>query len=153
MKRIHKKKIQNSIIVFILITIATFFLTATLNEKTNASFALEIQMLLDEYEENKYTVLDPVVLLQTPSTNGSYFSVMTNQNIQMYASIIRIMGIGGPVSAVFLYDSSTTNYIGLAGLKDIISDTRHGISDSQISYWENKMNLAFSEYTAQGETE
>ncbi len=153
MKRIHKKKVQHSIIFFILIIVGIFFLASFLKERTSNTLAQHVQISLDLYDEGVYTVSDSITLENSLSTIGSFYSVVTNQNVTMQACIVRIMGIAGPVSAVFLHENGNTELIGTAGLIKIMHESQYGITSSQISYWENTISDSFANYYLQGEAQ
>ncbi len=153
MKRYHKKKVQQCITVFLLITIAAFFITTFIRDNTNTVLSQHIQVCLDAYDEGQYTVTEPLTITNTLSTMGNFYSVVTNQNITMQTCIVRIMGIAGPVPAVFLHNNGSTNFIGVSGLTTMIYENQHGLTANQLSYWENTITQVFSEYTSQGDTE
>ncbi len=153
MKRSDKKKIQYSLIVFTLIVVLVFFLTIPLKQKTDDSFIIQVQTILDMYAEQTYTVESPVTVQSTLSTTAHFYSVKTRNNTTHYACIMRIMGLSGPVPTVFLFENNKATMIGYPGFGDNELKANHGLSNNQIAYWEKSITDVLTEYTSQGDTE
>ncbi len=152
-KRSDKKKIQYSLVSFVLITALTFFIAHMLESSTSAALAHEVQEVLDAYSEDTYTVSEPLKITNTLSSMGTFYSVKPKHTVSAEACIIRIMGIQGPVTAVFLHENSNVDFAGIAGFISTAHTNRRGITDNQISYWENKISQVFSQYFSQEETD
>ncbi len=150
MKRSEKKKIQYSIIAIIVLVILTFFISIPLKTKTDIVMSQKIQSVLENYSEDTYTLSQPIILQNTISTIGSFYSVNTRFNETLYAGIIRIMGIAGPVPAVFLYEDDLAHFIGIVDLDSDNSDTSiQGITNNQRTYWENIITEAIVKYISE----
>ena len=106
-----------------------------------SGLALEVQHVLDSYQEVHYTVGKYVELDSTISTSAAVYTLHkkdNNKNQKYYGIIVRIPSILGPLPAVFIYcDSGTVNFVGYAVDNGKASDTASKqISSSMINYWE-----------------
>ncbi len=149
MKRSNKKKIQYSIAGFSLLLILIFFLADLMQSNTDKILAQEIQNVLDIHKEDTYTVGEPLLIPNTVSTLGNFYSVTTKQNQTLQTSVVRLMGIAGPVSAIFLHDNNETDFIGMIGFSNVDTTNQHGITDNQISYWEDKLSIVLLQHFEQ----
>ncbi|MFI3257185.1 MAG: hypothetical protein R3Y36_02680, partial [Spirochaetales bacterium] len=53
---------------------------------------------------------------------------------------LRIMGIGGPVPAVFMYtENAGAEFINFTGFYDTLKDEHVGITDTQLAYWAKRI--------------
>ncbi len=146
-------KIEISIAAITVLLFSSFLLAYFIQDNTNKKIIEQLQNIVNNYQENTYIVTEKAPFQTALTSIGNiYIAEKENSEKQSYIALIRIMGISGPVSAVFLYDNNYTSFIDFAGISNARSYKNHGINNSQISYWEKTINdIIISNTTVQGE--
>lgn len=145
-------KLEVSIGTILALLIISFVIAFFMQKSTNNAMGKEIQILLDSYEEDTYIVTEKLSIPSPISTIG-YFYLVERKNVEepCYAALIRIMGISGPATAVFLHENNFTTFIDFAGFNNARSYKSFGINESQISYWKDAIDTVIEDNFTQVE--
>lgn len=129
--------IPTIVILFLLL----FFMNIPVKHVKNAKLAQHIQEVLDKSDIAGYTVGEPVIVTSTLQTMVQAYRLHTqSESDDNYAFILRIMGIGGPVPAVFMYtENAGAEFINFTGFYDTLKDEHVGITDTQLAYWAKRI--------------
>ncbi|MBQ9908872.1 MAG: hypothetical protein IJM48_03640 [Treponema sp.] len=116
--------------------------TALSRNSWKSGLALEVQHVLDSYQEGHFTVGKYVELESALSTSTAVYTLFKkddHKNQKYYGIIARIPSILGPVPAVFIYtESGGVKFAGYAVDNGRASDTvSKQISSNMMNYWEN----------------
>lgn len=148
---ITKQKMLHDTIAFSLLILVLFFLLFGLTFFTRSSWQnglkAEVEKRIESTFPNQYTVGSFVKINSPLATSGASYALVekaesNNQPDEVYAVIIRVTGLYGPIPLVFIYNATnkTGNYCGYAGFDDEIQDmNKYGISSVLINYWINRL--------------
>ena len=142
-----KKVLQMFSIFFgIIIGMTVILVTMTLLSRTSwkNGLAIEMQTVLDKYEESQYTVGKNLPVNSNLSTSSAVYSLLkknAKSSEKYYGIIVRMPSILGPVPAVFIYTEknkiSEVKFAGYALDNGKAVDTIKLQSTSNImNYWE-----------------
>ena len=124
---------------FFLVIVSLVMISRNPYEKKLAN---EIQVVLDEYNPNKWTVGEKIDLKSSFSYSGAmYHLVSKNGSDKNYAVLIRINTLYGPLPAVFVYNKNKgTEFIGFQGLHGRVKNILlSNYSSIRLKYWINKI--------------
>ncbi len=147
MKRSDVKKVQLSITCIVLLTVLIFLINIPVDKYKDKGLKSDIEQFLRTVDLDYYTIEEAIYLNSTLEALGNYYRLQNNQtieNVNTYICVIRIMGLSGPVPAVYIFDKMNgARFIGSAGVATS-QENEHGLSKIQISHWENVLEQAFS---------
>lgn len=140
---------QTGILAGILIGIfmLLFLISIPVRNEREKGLACDIQNVLNVNPDNILKIKDYLLITSPAQTSLAVFSLSGSTHEDLYACIIRITGICGPVPVIFLYSESRgATYEGIAG-KSIPFDSYSsaGVSYTQIEYWGNKLTNIIKE--------
>lgn len=146
-----KKNLINFGILFgIIFGMCTLLVTTTLLSRASWEKGLktELQNVLDDYEDESFTVNKFIKLNSTFSTSTAIYSLTKDNgsNSNYYGFIIRIPSILGPMPAVFIYNPNTSDvkFVGYAiDLGKAIDTTNYKNANNVMSYWKKQIPIIF----------
>lgn len=127
--------------IFAMCMILVLFTVLARNSWKNG-LAIEVQRVLNSYQDAHYTVGKYVELDSTLSTSAAVYTLLKkddHKNQKYYGIIVRIPSVLGPVPAVFVYsEASGVHFAGYAVDNGKASDTvGKQISSNVMNYWED----------------
>jgi hypothetical protein len=137
-KELRDIGVLSGILVAIFIFLFCVFLPVRTEKKVG--LAIDIQNVLDLNTENILKVAEPLLINSPIQTSLSVYA-LSGTTDKIYACIIRITGVCGPVPVVFLYSHDQgAKYVGIAGTPVVFDNyASAGISFTQIQYWSKKI--------------
>ena len=140
-------KLEISIGSIILLLILSFFLSYFTQESVDKKIREQIQETLNTYSPDTYTVKEKIFIDNQISIIGKFY-LLENEITKesAYAVIIRIMGISGPITGIFLYNNNFTTFTNFVGFENIRTYNNHAINKSQIAYWEQRITTAILDF-------
>lgn len=132
------------IIFAMCVLIVIFSLIARNSWKTG--LAVEVQKVLDTYNESHYTVGKYIDLDSNLSTSAAVYALLKKDVVKSqkyYGVIVRTPSILGPIPAVFIYNEEKgVTFVGYAIDNGKASDTvDRQIASNVMNYWENMIPL------------
>ncbi|OJF77723.1 MAG: hypothetical protein BKP49_01725 [Treponema sp. CETP13] len=126
--------------ILIVIFLLLFSLSFPVSAEKKEGLAVAIQNVFDSENDDNLKVGEFIPINSPLQTSLSVYTVLGQQE-DMYACIIRITGICGPVPVVFIYSAlQGAKYFGIAGEFNKVTDyDLAGISYTQINYWSKKI--------------
>ncbi len=145
-----EKKIQLKLVIstisIVTLLILVFIFSYFIQKTENSKLGTQIQEILNNYSPDTYIVKEKLSLNNQISTIGKFYLIdNTNSKEPAYAVTIRLMGISGPVTALFLHENNFTTFIDFAGFNNIRTYDNHAINQSQLAYWEKKIDSVILE--------
>ena len=150
MRSFHlRDDVKKNLIIFAIFFGIVFGITVLLVTMTLASrsswkngLAEDVQLVLNDYPENAYTVGKYLPLNSTFSTSAAVYSLLKKddaRNESHYGVIVRIPSILGPLPAVFIYsERSGVHFAGYAVDAGKASQTvTLELSSTVMKYWES----------------
>jgi len=132
--------------ILVAVFIVIFCVNIPVRTEKKVGLATDIQNVLDLNTENILKVAEPVLINSPIQTSVSVYA-LSGAKDKMYACIMRITGMCGPVPVVFLYSPlQGVKYVGIAGIPAVYdSYASAGISFMQIQYWREKISKIIEE--------
>ena len=147
-------RLEISIGIIVILLLLVFILSFIIQKPIDKKISQQIQEVLTNYSPDTYIIGDKISLNNQITTIGKFYLV-SNEVLDedAYVVTIRIMGLSGPVTAIFLYENKFTTFIDFLGFKNIREYNNHGVNQSQLAYWNQKINEVASELlpTKEGE--
>lgn len=153
MSEITNKKFFTNYAFFLLILVIVFGILIYPVLASKKSWATNlgnsVQKVLDEYQEGNYKVTAPVEITKPVATSCAGYNVNDAKNNRtVYAIIIRVTTLYGPLPGVFIYDpAAVSDKVIFAGYSNL-----HGRVNTQLStnfpdkrreYWQKKIPEIF----------
>lgn len=127
----------------ILLAILIVFTKSMKEEKLSKT----IQYVLEQKEEGRYQIGIPINI-QLPITVSSSFFELTdvkNRGQDNFVLITRITGLNGPIAVVFIGNTDSIEFTGIAGITNSqLNPLAFGITDTMIHHWKNLLLQAYT---------
>ena len=133
-------KLEISIGAIIILLILSFVLAFFTQNSVDKKASEQIQLALNNYTPDTYIVKEKIFVDDQISTIGKFYLIENEKTKEFGCGVVvRIMGISGPITGIFLHENNFTTFINFTGFENIRTYNNHAINLSQLAYWEHRI--------------